>query len=645
MGTTPNRADIASGTALLSFGRRAQLRLTPSGCITLTLGMGLGLVIALATPVTVHAQAAAASTQATASAGSFTLEIRAPDRQRQLLEQHLELRRYRQVPDLDEAELERLLVLAERDARQLLATDGFFNPKLQLRIDAAQRPPHVLIAVDPGTQAVVRGTDIDFAGDLAGAAGGPAADRQGETPREAIRQTIREGWSLPAGRGFTQSGWDDAKAAALRTLTAQRYLRGQIALSVADVDAATGEARLGLRLDSGPPFRLGPMVVTGAQRYDATLVQRLARLPEGSEYDRDRIVRSQLRLAGSGYYDSAFIFVDPEGNPDAVPVQVNVREAKLQRLTVGVGLTTDRGPRLSLEHRHNRVPGIGWRADTKVQLDRISPLLQSELTSLPDDDGWRWAVLGRYERMRDNGQDVRVLQTRVGRLNSGERIDRHYYVQYDRADVRDVGNLPPQDTGDGTAVSVNYVWNGRYFNDPVSPTSGWGFGFELGGGVTLSGSRSPFQRTVVRGLYLWPLDEGRIQLRGEAGAVIAREAARVPATHQFRTGGDTSVRGYGYQDIGVVQADGSVRPGRMMVAGGVEWQRPVFRNLDLPGALEHTVFIDSGAVADSPAQMRARTGIGTGVRFLSPIGALQADIAYGLHSRRFRVHLNIGVTF
>ncbi len=603
-------------------------------------GVWLALVIALALLGTVHAQP-----QPAASAGSFTLEIRAPAGQRALLEQHLELGRYREVPDLDAAELERLLVLAERDARQLLATEGFFNPQLQLRIDTAQRPPRVLIEVDPGTQARVRGADIDFAGDLAGATGGPVTDREGETRRENIRQAIREGWSLPAGRGFTQSAWDDAKAGALRTLTARRYPRGRIALSVADVDAATGDARLGLRLDAGPPFRLGPLVVTGAERYDPTLVRRIARLPEGSEYDRDRIVRAQLRLAGSGYYDSAFIFVDPEGDPDAAPVQVNVREAKLQRLTLGGGLTTDRGPRLSLEHRHNRVPGIGWRADSKLQLDRISPLVQSELTSLPDDEGWRWAVLGRYQRLRDNGQDVRVLQTRAGRLNSGERIERHYYLQYDRADVRNAGALPPQDTGDGTAVSVNYVWNGRYFDDPLSPTRGWGFGFELGGGVTLSGSRSPFQRTVARGLYLWPLAQGRIQLRGEAGAVIAREAARVPATQQFRTGGDTSVRGYGWQDIGVVQADASVRPGRLMVAGGIEWQRPIFRDRDLAGVLEHTVFIDSGAVADSPPAMRAWTGVGTGLRFLSPIGPMQADIAYGVHPRRFRLHLDIGVTF
>ncbi len=569
------------------------------------------------------------------AAPSFEIEVRAPEAQRELLLRHLDLRRYREVPDLDDNELARLLTLAERDARQLLATQGYFTPGLAMRVDRSSTPPRVLIEVQPGPATQVRDVAIAYEGHIA-----QPDDAQSREQRNAIA----EGWRLRAGEPFTQAGWDDAKSDALRTLTARRYLRGRIAQSTADVDARAGEARLSLRFDSGPRFRLGPMVVTGVERYDPRLAPRLARLPEGSEYDRDRLVQAQLRLAGSGYFDSAFIYIDPDSDPDAAPVQVNLREAKMQRLTAGLGLTTDRGPRLSLEHRHNSVPGIGWRADSRLQLDRVSPMVETELTSIPDADLWRWGVSGRLEYQRDNGQDIRVIQTRVGRLYTGERIDRHYYLQYDAADVRNPGTLPPQDTGDGTAVSANYVWTGRYFNDTLSPTRGWGFGFELGGGLTLTGSRSPFQRTVGRALYYWPLATGRIQLRGEAGAVLARQEARVPATQQFRTGGDTTVRGYGFRDIGVRQADGSIRPGRYLASGSVEWQRPV-RQFGDAGVLEHTVFIDAGAVADVPGDLSPWTGIGTGVRFLSPIGPLQADIAYGLETRRLRIHLNVGVSF
>ena len=42
-------------------------------------------------------------------------------------------------------------------------------------------------------------------------------------------------------------------------------------------------------------------------------------------------------------------------------MQVTVREAPLQQVVLGLGFTTDGGPRASVDHFHNRLPGIGWR--------------------------------------------------------------------------------------------------------------------------------------------------------------------------------------------------------------------------------------------------------------------------------------------
>ncbi|WP_226986074.1 autotransporter assembly complex protein TamA [Ramlibacter tataouinensis] len=579
---------------------------------------------------------AGAQAPAAAARPSFDLEVRAPDDARELLERHLELRRYREVSDLDEAELARLLVLAERDARELLATQGWFNPQVTLTLENNRQPPLVVVAVALGEPARVSEVGIAFEGDIASRTSRGAA---------AQREAIRDNWGLPAGQRFTQEAWDDAKDDAVRRLTARRYLRGRISYSLADVDAATGQARLGLRLDSGPLFRLGELQVTGVERYDPVLVPRLARLRPGSLYDQDRIQQAQLRLASSGYFDSAFIYVDPAGDPAAVPVQVTVREAPVQRLVLGLGLTTDAGPRASIEHRHNRLPGIGWQAATRLQLDRKTPFLETEWTAIPDEKGWRWGTLARAERQEDDDQITHARRLRFGRSWSGERIDRNAYLQYDDANVQLRPGAPPAaDNGDGTAVSANFVWTGRYFNRAPVATRGFGLGFELGGGLTLTGSRSPFQRTVLRWLQLRPLERGRIQLRTEGGAVLAADDARVPATQLFRAGGDNSVRGYGYRDIGVELPGGVVGPGRYLAVASIEWQRPVRRNgVDTP--LEQTFFIDSGAVADRPEDLRPVFGIGTGVRFNSPIGPLQADIAWGLKPQRLRLHLSVGVTF
>jgi translocation and assembly module TamA len=584
--------------------------------------------------------AAAASAPQPARAGtpSFDIDLRAPESVKPLLEQHMELRRYREVSDLDDAELARLMVLAERDVRELVATLGFFDPKISVRRAPGDAPrPVIIVEVDPGSPTVVSAATIAFEGAIAKSTD-PSVERQ--------REAIRSDWRLPPGHRFTQQDWDKAKTTALRQVVTRRYPAGKISYSLADIDAPGGWAKLELRLDSGPLFRLGPMHVSGLQRYDPRLVPRIARLPEGSEYDEEHVREAQLRLTGSGYFDSAFIFIDPQSDPQSAPVQVNVRETPLQKVVLGVGISTDSGPQASVEYTHNRVPGIGWRAVTKLQVERKSPFLQSEWTAVPDADLWRWGVLGRIERL-DDGQFVTYGQRlRIGRTRSEERIDRSVYAQFDRATVQALPGVTavPADTGDGTAISANYVWNGRYFDSQPFPSRGYGIGFELGGGLTLVGSKSPFQRTVVRWLGIHPLTEGRLQLRAEGGAVIASTRARVPATQLFRTGGDTTVRGYGLRDIGVALPGGLIGPGRYEAVGSVEWQRPIRRD-GLLTNFEHTLFVDAGAVSDRVIHLRPWWGVGTGVRWKSAIGPLEVDLAYGLKVHRFRLHFNIGMTF
>jgi translocation and assembly module TamA len=289
---------------------------------------------------------------------------------------------------------------------------------------------------------------------------------------------------------------------------------------------------------------------------------------------------------------------------------------------------------------------IGWRAVTRLQADARNPFAQTEWTAIPDEDGWRWSTLARAERLDDDRLVTHSQRLRAGRFVSGDHIDRNWYAQYERSTVQNPRNvvLTPADTGAGSAASVNYIWTGRYFDDPALPTSGFGLGFELGGGVTLAGDHQPFQRTLVRGLYLKPLASGRLQFRGEAGAVLASGEARIPATQLFRTGGDTTVRGYKYLEIGVPLPGGFVGPGRYLAVGSVEWQRPILRG-GRPGNLESLVFMDAGAVADQPNDLRPRVGVGAGVRWKSPVGPVDAALAYGLKARRLRLHVTAGFTF
>ncbi|AMM25308.1 autotransporter assembly complex protein TamA [Variovorax sp. PAMC 28711] len=585
----------------------------------------------------------ASSSSTAASRDAFSLEVRGPDTVREYLTLHLEIQRYRQVADLGASELSRLMVAAEGNARELLGTLGYFTPTLTLVLNEtpdAKAPREVVVTVEPGELTRVSNVQIGFGGAIAN-----------DAAAESQRDTLRTAWSLRAGQPFTQSAWDNAKTVALRNLTAKRFPTASIATSRADIDADRSEAKLGVSYNSGPAYRFGLLQINGSERYAADGARRIARLPTGTDYDQQKLLDAQQRLASSGYYDSVFLTLDTEGSdPQFATVVAQLREAPLQKIVLGVGFTTDSGPRLSVDHIHNQVPLLGWRAVSKLSFDRETKSLGTELNSIPDDRGWRWFGGGEIKREASGTYEVDSGRVRGGRSKSSDHIDRSYFLQYDYAQNRGE-NAPPS----ASAVSANWGWTGRYFNDNTIPTQGQALALELGAGYTLTGERLPFVRTYGRWLGILPIGsvdgEGdtearrsRLQFRLEGGVVSAKDNAQVPSTLQFLTGGDTTVRGYSYRQIGTVQADGTIVAGRYLGVASIEWQRPFVYQGKLTD-WETVAFVDAGAVADKPAELKAKVGVGVGARWRSPVGPVQADVAYGVDVKKLRLHLRLGFTF
>lgn len=574
---------------------------------------------------------------------AFTIDVRGPEAVRDYLKLHLEIQRYRELDDLGATEISRLMVAAEANARELLGTLGYFTPTLTLELNetpqGAKAPREIVITVSPGELTKVSNVQISY--------GGPIAD---DATAEAQRDSIRTAWALRAGQPFTQQAWDEAKTTALRSLTAKRFPTGNIEISRAEVDADRHEARLSVTYQSGPAYKFGPLVLRGIQRYDPDGARRIARLPSGQDYDQQKLLDAQQRLASSGYYDSVFLTLDTEsGNPLAAPVIAQLREAPLQKVVLGAGFTTDNGPRLSVDHIHNQVPLLGWRAVSRLSVDRDIKSLSTELNAIPDDHGWRWFSGAELKSEQSGSYVVDSGRLRGGRNKSSDHIDRSYFLQYDYAQNRGT-NAPPS----ASAVTANWGWTGRYFDNNSAPSRGFGIALEVAAGYTLTGMQTPFTRTYARWLGVLPLGSSddketnarrsRLQLRLEGGAVAAKDSAQIPSTLMFLTGGDTTVRGYSYKQIGTVRPDGTTVAGRYLGVASVEWQRPVVYNNKLTD-WESVVFVDAGAVADKPAELKPKVGVGVGARWRSPVGPVQADLAYGVDSKRFRLHFRLGFTF
>jgi translocation and assembly module TamA len=588
-----------------------------------------------------------------------------------MLLRHMELQRFRFLSDLDASELERLLVAAPDNLRDLLGTQGYFDPKISVHWSPAPTTEptapvlgEVQITVDPGPATLVASSNLYFQGDIATA---EAAAAQ----RELMLRSSQK----PVDSPFSQAKWDSAKSDALRLLTSERYPRGRIVNSLSDIDTTARAAHWHIELDSGPPVFIGDVRIEGADRYDPITAKRLVRLAgltRGADYSLAHLQDAQQKISDSGYYTSVFAYVDlDQEGPDkdsAAPVVVQVKEAKPQKVVLGVGGSTNGGPRLSMEHTHLRLPLIGWRAHSRLQLEKNDQLLASDWSAPIEDDGWHWLSSGRIARQIDDTTTTSSLRLSAGKSKESATLDRRYFLQYDRARTVNTESELASSDGNEAALSMNYGWTWRRFDNVPFPDQGYGLGLTLGVGTTLGSVRLPFTTTQVRWLGYWPLGGsikedllagltsgedrpadkrsrfGRLALRLQGGAVLAKASAPIPATQRYLTGGDNTVRGYGLREIGVTLADGSVTAGRYLAVASFEWQRPIWSD-GVRSSWESVVFVDAGAVTNQVADLKAKVGVGVGARYNSPVGPLQMDLAYGLDAKRFRIHLNVGFTF
>ncbi len=122
------------------------------------------------------------------------------------------------------------------------------------------------------------------------------------------------------------------------------------------------------------------------------------------------------------------------------------------------------------------------------------------------------------------------------------------------------------------------------------------------------------------------------------GAVLAQSRVGIPSMFLFRTGGDTTVRGYAFESLGV-QEGSAIVGGRYYAVGSVEathWINPSWGI---------AAFVDAGNAVDKVGDFSPAVGAGAGVRVRTPIGPFRLDLAYGERGREVRVHFSVGLSF
>ena len=574
----------------------------------------------------------------------WQLKVDAPEPLDDLLTQHLELARFQRELVGNDAlrisrnELRRLVISAPDEARSLLEAEGYFGAQITTRVDdeVSGKPVVVTLKVVPGARTRISKVQMIYEGAL------DVALSDGDPRAQSLVDRLAAEWGLPVGEVFRQSVWSSAKNGALARLRAQGYPTASWSGTSVTVDATERTAKIFLVADSGPAFVFGDIRVEGLHRQPASAVLNLAPFKRGDPYEEKMVLDWQERIQKLNLFENIFVTTgfDPT-QADATPVVVQLRELPLQAATVGVGASSDTGPRVSGEHLHRNAWGLGWQAKTSLQIGQRESRGQLDLTSHPWPGRVRGLVSGQASRLLDSDDaETSSQRVRVGLLQEGEVHERTHYLAYQHARVTSRDQVV---VSNASALSGTTQWIWRHVDNQVLPTQGFTSLAELTLGQTYSAlnDTGTFLRAYGRVTAYQPLPANwHLTARAEAGQVTAGDAVSVPDTLLFRAGGDDSVRGYAYRSLGVTR-EGVITGGRALATGSVELAHPIVKRMP---SLLGAVFVDVGDAAERMGDLRPNVGYGVGVRWRSPVGMLRLDLARGTETGQFRVHFSVGIS-
>ncbi|WP_375540393.1 autotransporter assembly complex protein TamA [Rugamonas apoptosis] len=583
----------------------------------------------------------------------YRVRIDAPRPLDTLLEQNLDLERFRGNARIDREQLQRMVRVAPAQIRTLVATDGYYSPEVSVRLDAEGDEPLVLIRVQPGEPVRVGEVELELQG-FEPPPGQPA-------DRRYDRDALLASWGLPRGAVFRQADWEQAKRALLRQVVQTRYPRAQLIDSQAAVDPDTHLALLRVVLDSGPELHFGALRIEGLKRYPPSIVANLNQIQPGDDYSEAALQAFQGRLQDTGYFATVEVSADmsavigeqlaageatqAQAQPQAqaqgqapapmppLPLLVRVTENKRKNASAGLGYSTNTGNRASLTY--DDLSLFGLRMKSALTLETKKQSAHSDFYYPVTAQGYRDSIGASFERSDISGEITSVAAISGKRAWGTPLLERSLTLEF-LSETKTIANV---ETGSSKSLPLTYGATWRHLDSLLFPTKGYVINAQLGGALLPILTDQAFVRGYARAVLYHPLGaHSNMILRAEGGALASREKQGVPAVYLFRAGGDQSVRGYAYQQLGI-QEGTAITGGRYMSTGSAEfqyWFKPTW------GA---AVFYDAGSAADTIKDLHPKSGYGVGGRWKSPVGPINVDLAYGHAVRKYRLHFSLGFTF
>lgn len=528
--------------------------------------------------------------------------------------------------DRDEDALLRFSRGAEEQARKAAQALGYYQAQIDAQVQPPSKPDQplqLIIRVEPGEPVRLRNVQVRIEG--------PASEMK------AFR--VPDSRALRQGEQLNHGAYEDAKRLIQNQASRYGFFDGRFARQRLAVDPRAGVADIELVYQSGPRYRLGKVTFGGDAPLDDDLLQRMVGFKPGTPYDSELVAELNNDLQSSGYFEGVRVDAAPTAAVnDVVPVAVQLDTRKPRTLGLGLGFSTDVGPRGKANWtRHWVNPqghSYGWETEISGPRQNVGLWYDVPLDP-PLTDKLRFA--GGYQNEELSGTDTLSKLLTVGpewhsKLPSGWQ--RVISLKYQREEYR-LGD----DSGLSNLLMPGISYSYLRSDNRIDPHNGYRLQFDVQVAKEglVSDTNLVHGNVLLKGLTTLGQNHrvlGRVQFGGSATNGYDK---KMPPSLRFFAGGDQSVRGYDYQTLSPKNSQGDRIGGRYLVAGSVEYQYSITEKWRV------ATFVDQGNAFNSLELPSLKTGVGIGVRWVSPVGPLRLDLARALDDDGgFRVHFSMG---
>ncbi len=517
---------------------------------------------------------------------------------------------------------------------EALRAMGYYAGEVEVALDETAVPPAVTISVQPGPLFLLTGFEVR----------GVAPDRS-EAPLIIPLDELGIALGQPAVTADILSAQDELILAFAR----RAHPLAEIVDRQVVVDHESLTVAVNLLVDTGPFARFGEADIQGLEEVEARFVRKRLPWAVGQPFDLRLLEQARERLVATDLFSA--IRLTPADQVDEggrLPIVIELEERKHRTIGGSLTYSTDESFGIEAYWEHRNFWGAGEKVRTGAHYNGLGYGADAAFRK-PDIFGVDWDLIANLEALdvETEAYDTQTVFAAVGaelaltdiwKVSTSLALEYSFEEEHGREREFALIGLPLRATRDSS-------------DDLLDPTEGGRFTLEFTPYYAATGEVDDFLRIQAEDSVYWQvMAEPSVILAGWAavGTILnAGGLEQVPAQKRFYAGGGGSVRAFGFQMAGPVDANGDPTGGLSLLAFGTEARVKVTDDIGL------VPFVEAGSVYDErypDFSSDLRWGVGLGVRYYTGIGPIRADIAVPLNPREdvddsFQVYLSFGQAF